>query len=109
MDWGLIRQQKETQINKDNFHKNTHRVDYDHQVGDNVMLTKHIAYKYKMPYMGSFVIIQCFINGTVKLQNCVTQIRYNKRRINPYKLDTKFEYSSSKNMSDDVNIKYPVV
>ena len=38
------------------------------------------------------------------LQYGVTQIQYNIRRMNPYKLDTKFEDFNSKNMSDDVNI-----
>ena len=40
-DWELIRQQKQTQINRDNTCKNRHRLDYDYKVGDNVMLTKH--------------------------------------------------------------------
>ena len=37
--WGLIRQRKQTQINKDNICKNKHRVYYDY----NVMLNKHTA------------------------------------------------------------------
>ena len=46
VDWGLIHQRKQTQINKDNIRKNRHRVDHHYKVGDNVMLTKHTAYKY---------------------------------------------------------------
>ena len=45
VDWELIRQRKQTQINKDNTQKNRHRVDHDYKVGDEVMLTKHTAYK----------------------------------------------------------------
>ena len=41
VDWEIIRQQKQTQINKDNTCQNRHKVDYDYKVGDNVMLTKH--------------------------------------------------------------------
>ena len=104
MDWGLICQQKQAQINKYNIRKNIHRFDYDYKVEDKVMLAYHTAYKYETLYTGPFLITQCFTNGTVKLQCCATQITYNIRRINPYKYDTKVDDSSSKNMCDDVNI-----
>ena len=45
-DWQLIRQKKKTQINKYIICKNRHIVDYDYKVGDDIMLTKHTAYKY---------------------------------------------------------------
>ena len=51
----------------------------------------------------------CFTNDTVNLQCGPTKIRYNIRRINPYKLDTKVEYSISINISDDVSILSPVI
>ena len=104
VDWELICQKKKTQINKDNILENRDRVDHDYKVGDNFMLTKHTAYKYETPYMGPFVITQCFTNGMVKLQCGATQIAYNIRCIEPYKFDAKVEDISSKNMSDDVNI-----
>ena len=50
------------------------------------------------------MITQCFTNGVVNLKCGVTDIRYNIRRIKPYKSDTKVEDISSKNMSDDVSI-----
>ena len=68
------------------------------------MLTYHTAYKYETLYTVPFVITECFTNGSVKLQCGATQITYNLCRINPYKYDTKVDNSSSKNMSDDVNI-----
>ena len=49
VDWKLIRQQKQTQINKDDIHENRHRVDYDYKVRDNVMLNNYTAYKYETP------------------------------------------------------------
>ena len=45
VDWELIIQQKQTQINKYNTQENKHRVDYDYKVGDKFMLTNHTAYK----------------------------------------------------------------
>ena len=92
------------QINKDNICKNRHKVDHNYKVVDNVILTKHTGYKYETPYMGPFVITQCFANGTVKLKNGASQIMYNIRCIKPYKSDTKVGDYSSKNMLDDVRI-----
>ena len=43
VDWELIRQQNQAQINKYNICENTHRVNYDYKVGDNFMLTKDTA------------------------------------------------------------------
>ena len=88
VDWGLIRQRKQIQINKYNIRENIHRVDYDYKVGDNVIITKHTAYKYETPYTGPFVITQYFTNGTVKLQHFTTRRTYNIRCIKPYKYDT---------------------
>ena len=68
LDWGLIRQQKLTQIYKDNVQKYMHRVDHDYKVGEKVMFAKYNTYKYETPYNGPFVITQCFTNGTVNLQ-----------------------------------------
>ena len=67
------------------------------------MLTTHTAYKYKTPYKGPFVITQCFTNVTVNLQCGAIKIRYNIRRIKPYKSDTKVEDYNSINMYDAVN------
>ena len=84
VDWELIRQQNQTQINNDIIHKNKHIVDYDYKVGDDFMITNHTAYKYEMPYKGPSGITQCFTNGMIKLQCGATKITYNIRRIKPY-------------------------
>ena len=68
------------------------------------MLTKQNSYKYETLYTGPFVITNCFTNGTENLKFGPTKIRYDIRLIKPYKSDTKVEYISSKNMSDEVNI-----
>ena len=73
------------------------------------MLTDHTTYKYETPYKGTFVITQCFTNDTVMLQYGTTEIRHNIRRIKPYISDNKFEYFISKNTSDYVIIKTPVI
>ena len=93
---GIISQQKHTQINRENNQENKHRVDYDYIVRDNSMLTNHIAYKYETPYRAPFLITQCLTNGTVNLKYGMAGVRYNIRRIKPYKLDTKVEDFDSK-------------
>ena len=93
MDLELIRQRNQTKINKDNIHKNRHRVDYDYKIRDDIMLTHHTIYKYETSYKGSFMITPCFTNVMVKLQCSVTQIKYNICCIEPYISDTKVEDS----------------
>ena len=57
-----------------------------------------------MPYKLPFVMTQCFTNGMVNLQCGAIQIKYDIRRINPNKSDTKVEDNNSINMYDAVNI-----
>ena len=104
VDWRLIRQQKQTQINRYNTRQNKHRVYYEYKFGDKVILNNHTAYKYETPYKVPFVITQCFANVTANLQCVPTKIKYNIRRINPYKSDTKVEDYNSINISDDIRI-----
>ena len=59
VDWELICQQKQTQINKDNIRENRNRVDHDYNAGDKVILNNHAAKKSELPYEGQFVIMQC--------------------------------------------------
>ena len=67
LDWGLIRQQKHMKTNKDTIRENKHIFYHKYKARNNFMITKHTAYNYETPYMGPFLITQCFINGTVKL------------------------------------------
>ena len=104
VDWGLINQQKQAQIIKDNIHKNRNQVYQDYKFKDKVMLTKHTAYKYETPYTGLSVITQCFINGMVNLQYNPTKGRYKICQIKPYKSYTYVEDINQNNMYEEVNI-----
>ena len=68
LDWELIRQQKHTQINRDNTNDNKIRIEYNYKVRDKLILTDHSSCKYETPYKGTFMITKCFTNGTVMLQ-----------------------------------------
>ena len=46
VDWELISQKNQSQINKYSIRKIKNSVDHDYKVGDNVMLNNHTAYKY---------------------------------------------------------------
>ena len=86
--WELIRQRKQTQINKDHIRKNTKRVDHKYYVIDKVIINNHVAYKYENPYKGPFVITRCFTNGTAILKYGAKKIRCNICRIKLYKYNT---------------------
>ena len=43
VDWGLIPQQRKTQINKENIRKNSKIVDHDYKLGDKFVITNNAA------------------------------------------------------------------
>ena len=101
---GIVFQQNQTQINKENIRKNINRAYHNYKVRDKFMLNNHATYKYETPYKGPFVITKCFTNGTVNIQHESKKIRYNIHQSKPYKSDTNVEYINPKNMCHDVNI-----
>ena len=66
LDWWMICQKNQVQINKDNIRKIDIKLTTN-IAGDNSVLTNHTALKYETPYNVPFVITQCFTNGTVML------------------------------------------
>ena len=104
VDWELIRQQNQTQINKYDIRKNRNQVEHAYNVGYKVILNNHTAYKNETPYRVIFVIMRFFTNGRVNLKYGPKTIRYNIHQIKPYKSDTNFEDINPKNMCDYVNI-----
>ena len=56
VDSKLIRQKKQTQINRYNTQHNKHRVEYAYKVRDTVIPTNHTAYENETPYNDPFVI-----------------------------------------------------
>ena len=95
IDWELVCQQKQTQINKDHICKKSKIFYQDYKVRDKFILNNDAAYKYETPYKGPFLITQCWDNFTVTLQCSATTIRYHIRRIKPHTSNTNFEYINS--------------
>ena len=83
VDWELIFQQKQTQINRDNTQDYRNKVDYYYKFRDKIILTNNTAYKYETPYKCPLVITHKFNNGKVMLQCGAIKTTYNIRRINP--------------------------
>ena len=84
-DWEAIRLRKQDLIDKNNARENSLRVDYDYQIGDQVLITsKDITRKLNCPTKGPFRIIQVYTNGTVRVQNGAVSERVNIRRCIPY-------------------------
>ena len=77
--------------NKYDIRKNNKIVDHNYKFRDKVMLINTAAYKCEIPYNGPFVITQCRTNGTIRLQCGAKKIRFNIRRIKPYKYDKNVE------------------
>ena len=59
VDSELIRQQKQSKINKYNIHKNSEILDHDYKVGDKVMLNNRSIFKFETLYKGLFLITKC--------------------------------------------------
>ena len=77
VDWELTSHQNQAKINKYNIRKNSKRVDHDYKVKDKVTINIDAAFKYEIPYKGTFEITQCCTNGMVMLKCGAIKIRYN--------------------------------
>ena len=87
VDWWLIPQWKQTQINKDNIRENSKIVEHGYKVGDKVIIVDNFEYNYETPYKGPLLKTHCCKNGTVVLQCGEIEIRQNIRCIKPYTSD----------------------
>ena len=69
-DWDVIRLRKQRVIDTDNTRKNSLRVDYGYQVGDQILVTStDITRKLNCRTRGPFNFIQVYKNGTACVQN----------------------------------------
>jgi transposase InsO family protein len=91
-DWQLIKQRKQTLINKNNKRENATRIPHTYQVGDLVVIKADENRKYdtRLPYSTPRTVEKVYANGTVKLRQdtqrggAVFQI-WNLRNVKPYK------------------------
>ena len=68
MDWELIRQRKQSMINKDNICENIKRVDYNYKVSDKIMPKNKSSYEYETPHTRQFNIAHMWTNDKFMVQ-----------------------------------------
>ena len=84
--------------------KNSRRLDYNHKVGDKVMLNNKNAYRYETPYKGTFDITQCWTNDMVTLKCGTIKLDIIYIALNHIHLIQNLRIISLKMMYDNVNI-----
>jgi hypothetical protein len=85
-DWNMIKQRKQSEINRNNRRENRDRVDHTYKVGDKILLTKPgIQRKLHSPREGPYEITAVYDNGTIAIRTskAVTE-RVNIRRVTPF-------------------------
>ena len=81
----MIRQQKQTRINKNNIAENAKRKPYTYTIGQKVIILQDPSRKFGTnAYKGPYEITQIHTNGTVRLQIGPVQQTFNIRNIHPY-------------------------
>ena len=84
-DWADIGKRRQEQVDKSNMLENKRRLDWDHKVGDKVLIVKKgIIRKIEVPNDGPYTITQVHTNGTVRIQRGASSERLHIRRLHPY-------------------------
>ena len=84
-EWDIIHKRKQLKIDAANTRENKKRVEWDYKISYLVLISDNdIRRKLDCPTNGPFNIIQCFTNGTVRIQYGAASERINIRRCTPY-------------------------
>ena len=84
-DWRSIQARKQKLIDENNERENAKRLDYDYQVGDQILMQRLDAKKAERPYDGPFTVHRVHTNGTITIRKGPVLERINNRRAFPYK------------------------
>jgi hypothetical protein len=84
-NWKMIKDRKQQLINQNNKRENKKRIPHEYNVGDEVLIKQDQNSKFgSNPYKGPFIITEVRNNGTVRIQEGITEDTYNIRMITPY-------------------------
>ena len=83
VNWKYICQRKQAQIEKYVIRKNFKRIDYDYNIGNEVMFKRNHAYKYETPLQCTYENIQTWMNGTINIKMGAVTARLNLSCLKP--------------------------
>ena len=84
-NWKWIRDRKQKLIKQNNQRENSRRIPHQYKVGDEVLIKQDQNTKFGSdPYKGPFIITEVRNNGTVRIQEGISEDTYNVRMITPY-------------------------
>jgi hypothetical protein len=81
--WGVIEQQRQKEMGRNNRRDNASRIRHDYKVGDKIILKKpgkHLG-KLEVPRTGPHTVTAIYTNGTVRSQKGKINERVNIRRL----------------------------
>ena len=83
-DWADIGKRRQEQVDKSNMLENKRRLDWDHKVGDKVLIVKKGIIRNIENPNGPYTITQVHTNGTVRIQRGAISERIHIRKLHPY-------------------------
>ena len=86
-DWNLIKQRKENLIKKNNLAENKKRTPHKYNVGDKILIKRHLESKYGSgnPYSEPMLVTQINDNGTIRYSDGKISDTINMRNVHPYR------------------------
>jgi hypothetical protein len=85
-DWGVIEQQCQNEMGRNNRRENASRISHDYKVRDNALLKKPVKQlrKLERPRTGPHTVTAIYTNGSLRIQKGKVNERLNIRRLFPY-------------------------
>ena len=85
VDWHMLKQRRQAEINRNNARENKNRVEHEHKPGDKLMLRNEgTLRKLSAPREGPFKVLKVNNNGTLRIQRGAIEETVNIRRCTPY-------------------------
>ena len=81
----MLKQRRQTEINRNNARENKNRVEHEYKPGDKLMLRNEgTLRKLSAPREGTFKVLKVNNNGTLRIQRGAIEETVNIRRCTPY-------------------------
>ena len=85
VDWAMIKQKRQNEMNKNNQRENKARIPHNYNVGDKILLQKPgILPKMETRRQGPYKVDRVFSNGTLRIRRGAIREVVNIRRVTPF-------------------------